>query len=219
MRVILFGASGMVGQGVLRECLLDAEVTQVLSIVRAATGVTHGKLREIVLRDLFDYSSLDLSGLDACFFCLGVSSAGMSGADYTHLTYDLTLAAAEALARVNPGMVFVYVSGAGTDSSEQGKVFWARVKGRTENAVMRLFPGGYAFRPAAIQPMHGAVSKTKAYKITYDLLGWSLPLLRKMLPQYISSTEEMGRAMLRVAKRGWDSRILENRDIVRAGRE
>ena len=158
MNVVLFGATGMVGQGVLRECLLDQKVQTVLSIGRSATGQAHPKLRELVRKDLLDFSPIEaqLIGFDACFFCLGVSSAGMTEEAYRRVTYDITMAAAQTLARLNPAMTFIYVSGAGTDSTERGRIMWTRVKGKTENALLRLpFKAAYMFRPAAIQPLHG----------------------------------------------------------------
>src|SRR5579864_1453935 len=170
MKVILFGATGMVGQGVLRECLRDPRVEAVLAVGRSATGQSHPKLSELVQQDLFAYSANEarLKGYDACFFCLGVSSAGMSEADYRHITYDLTLAAAETLVRLNPAMTFIYVSGAGTDSSERGSSMWARVKGATENALLRLpFKAAYMFRPGVIRPLHGIRSKTPLYRAFY----------------------------------------------------
>ena len=211
MRVILFGATGMVGQGVLRECLRDDGVERVLAVGRSSTGRTHPKLRELVRKDLFDFvaAGADLQGYDACFFCLGVSSAGMSEADYTRLTFDLTMGWARALARVNPAMTFVYVSGAGTG----GKAMWARVKGRTEAALLALFPSAYMFRLAALRPMHGEVSKTRWTRISYTLLKPLLPLLRAVAPGAVISTEELGRAMLRVARQGSPKRVLENRDL------
>ncbi len=215
MKVILFGASGMVGQGVLRECLLDPEVATVLSIVRSSTGQQHPKLREIVHKDFLDFSSLEmeLSGFDACFFCLGVSSAGMSEENYRRITYDITLAAAQTLVKLNSNMTFVYVSGAGTDSSERGRVMWARVKGQTENALLRLpFKAAYMFRPALIVPLHGIKSRTGLYRIFYSVLGPVLPLL-KAFPKYVTTTEKVGRAMLIVAKRGATKPVLENSDI------
>ena len=199
MNVILFGATGMVGQGVLRECLLDPDVQQILSIVRTPSNQHHAKLRELVHKDFFDYSTIEpqLTGYDACFFSLGVSSAGMDEAKYTHLTYDLTLAAATTLARLNPNMTFLYVSGAGTDSTERGRSMWARVKGKTENDILKLpFRAAYMFRPGAIQPMHGIRSKTRLYQTFYTILNPILPLLKKAFPQYITTTEQLGRAML-----------------------
>ncbi|HMD85450.1 MAG TPA: NAD(P)H-binding protein [Terriglobia bacterium] len=216
MRVVLFGASGMVGQGVLRECLLDPEVTAVLSIVRSGTGQQHPKLREIVHGDFRDFSSIDseLTGFDACFFCLGVSSAGMSEEDYRRVTYDITLAAAQTLAKLDPNMTFVYVSGAGTDSTEHGRVMWARVKGQTENALLRLpFKAAYMFRPAVIVPLHGIKSRTRLYRVFYAMLGPLLPLMKVLMPKYVTTTEKLGRAMLIVAKRGAPKRVLENSDI------
>jgi len=221
LNIMIFGATGMVGQGVLRECLLASDVERVLIVGRTASGVTHAKLRELRVPDLMDYSAVeaDLSGFDACFFCLGVSSAGMSEAQYARITHDLTLAAAEVLARLNPQMTFVYVSGVGTDSSERGSIMWARVKGRTENALRRLpFKASYMFRPGVIQPMHGARSKTRVYAVTYLLAGWLLPLLRAMSPRRVLTTESVGRAMLAVARRGAPQVVLEPGDIYDAAR-
>jgi uncharacterized protein YbjT (DUF2867 family) len=213
--VILFGATGMVGQGVLRECLLDPEVGRVLTVGRNATGQQHPKLRELVLADLFDYSAVEsqLAGFDACIFTLGVSAAGMTEEAYSHLTYDLTLAAATTLARLNPNMTFIYVSGQATDSSEHGRMMWARVKGRTENALLALFAHASMFRPGFIQPLHGIRSKTKAYQFFYTILGPLLPLLRRLFPRQITTTEALGKAMLQVAKHGSATRVLEMRDI------
>jgi uncharacterized protein YbjT (DUF2867 family) len=206
----------MVGQGVLRECLLDMGVNRVLAVGRGATGQSHEKLRELVHPNLFDLSAIaaELAGHDACFFCLGVSSAGMSEQDYTHVTYDLTMAVAELLAKLNPGMTFVYVSGAGTDSSEHGRTMWARVKGRTENALLKLpFKAAYMFRPAFIQPMHGIVSRTRIYRILYAVVGPLYPLWRVLFPGYVSTTEKVGRAMIQAARRGAPKPVLENADI------
>ncbi len=178
MKVILFGASGMVGQGALRECLLDPKVTNILSIVRSSTGQQHPKLREIVHKDFFNFAAIEaeLPGFDACYFCLGVSSAGMSEESYRRVIYDITLAAAQTLVRLNSHMTFVYVSGAGTDSSERGRAMWARVKGQTENALLRLpFKAAYMFRPAVIVPLHGIKSRTRLYRAFYAVLGPLLP--------------------------------------------
>jgi len=211
MRVILFGATGMVGQGVLRECLLDDRVEGVLAIGRNSTGRTHPKLRELLRKDMFnfDVADTDLKGYDACFFCLGVSSAGMSEADYTRLTYELTLGWAQTLARLNPEMTFVYVSGAGTG----GKAMWAQVKQRTEDTLLALFPNAYMFRLAMLRPMHREVSKTRWTRISYTLFRPLLPLVRAIVPGAVITTEEMGRAMLRVARAGAPKRVLENRDL------
>ena len=216
MKIVLFGATGMVGQGVLRECLLDGDVESVLTVGRSATGQEHPKLREIVHADFTDFGAVagELTGHDACFFCLGVTSAGRKEEDYRRVTYDFTLAAAEVLAKQNPGMTFVYVSGAGTDSTERGRSMWARVKGETENALLRLpFGGAYLFRPALIRPRHGIRSRTRLYRISYAVLWPFLPALRRLFPGYVTSTEEVGRAMLAVAKRGAPRPVLENRDI------
>ena len=215
MKVLLFGATGMVGQGVLRECLQDPGVEQVAALGRSATGVQHPKLVGIRHADLANYAGIEdrLHGFDACFFTLGVSSAGMKEADYDRVTYGFTLAAGETLGRLNPGMAFIYVSGAGTDSTERGRTMWARVKGRTENALLRLPLNAYMFRPGAIQPLDGIRSKTASYRILYALTKPLLPLLRRAMPNQILTTREIGHAMLNVARRGYPKRILEVRDI------
>ena len=220
MRVILFGATGMIGQGVLRECLLDPEVERVLSIGRRSSGVTHAKLREIVNSDLTDLSAIggELSGYDACFFCLGTSSAGMSEADYRHVTYDLTLAAAHAIAKQSPGLTFVYVSGTGTDSTEKGRTMWARVKGATENALLAMpFKAAYMFRPGYIQPTHGIRASSPGIRMMYAAPSPLYPVWKTVFPKYVTTTEEVGRAMLRVAREGAPKRLLENVDIAALG--
>jgi uncharacterized protein YbjT (DUF2867 family) len=211
MKVILFGATGMVGQGVLRECLLDPAVERILAIGRASTGITDPKLRELIRSDMFDFNipAADIQDSDACFFCLGVSSAGMSEADYTHLTYDLTLGWARTLARINPAMTFVYVSGAGTG----GKSMWARVKGRTEQDLLALFPAAYMFRLAALRPMNGEMSKTKWTRISYAVLRPIVPMIQAIAPNVVITTEQLGRAMIRVARDGAPKHVLENRDL------
>jgi len=216
MNVLLFGATGMVGQGVLRECLIDPGVRLVQTIGRRVLGATHPKVREIAHADLWNYVDIEpaLSGFDACFFCLGVSSVGMKEDAYDHVTRGITLAAAETLVRLNPGMTFVYVSGAGTDSSEQGSTMWARVKGRTENELLRLpFKAAYMFRPGFIQPMHGESSKTPLYRVLYQILRPLVPLLVRAFPNAVLTTEDLGRAMLICAERGAPKPILEIRDI------
>jgi uncharacterized protein YbjT (DUF2867 family) len=216
MNILLFGATGMVGQGILRECLLDQEIEKVLAIGRKASGHQHEKLQELVHKNLFDYQGLekDLSGFDACFFCLGVTSAGMSEDDYRSVTYDLTLAAAKALLKLNPGMTFIYASGAGADSTESSRSMWARVRGQTENALLRLpFKSVYVFRPAVIQPLHGITSRTRSYRILYVLLKPVFPLLRGMLPKYVTTTVQIGQAMLAVVKHGYSKPVLESADI------
>ena len=224
MKIILFGATGMVGQGVLRECLLDGEVTEVLAVVRKASGQANpnAKLKELVHADFYDFSAVEnqLAGYDACLFCLGVSAAGLDEAQYHHITYDLTMAAAEVLARRNPGMTFVYVSGGGTDSSESGRSMWARVKGKTENALLKMpFKASYMFRPAYIQPLHGVTSRTRWYQIIYAVFGPLYPILRVLLPKYVTTSEQVARAMLTAVKRGADRPVLENDDINRLAQE
>jgi uncharacterized protein YbjT (DUF2867 family) len=216
MKVIIFGATGMVGQGVLRECLLDDEISSLLIVGRTTTGIASPKLHEIQQADLLDYGPIEsrLAGFDACFFCLGISSAAMKEADYERLTYGVTLAAAQTLSRLNPDMVFTYVSGVGTDSSEHGRVMWARVKGRTENALLKLpFKGVYMFRPGVIRPMHGAVSKTRSYRLLYAVMAPALPVLQWAFPKSILTTEIIGRAMINVVRRGFPKANLEPSDI------
>ena len=220
MRVLIFGATGMVGSGVLVEALESPDVTSVASISRQPTGRSHEKLEEILHDDFFDYSPIRdrLEGIDACFFCLGVSAAGMGEEDYHRLTHDLTLAAAEELLALNPAMTFCYVSGAGTDSSEGGRWMWARVKGKTENRLLAMpFGAVHMFRPAFIQPLKGVRSKTKHYAFFYGLLGPLYPLLRKTFPRHVTNSVTVGRAMLRVAGQGHPERILENWHINELG--
>lgn len=218
MKVIIFGATGMVGQGVLRECLADSSIESVLAVGRRRTGQSHPKLREIVHDNFLDFSGLEsqLAGFDACFFCLGVSSLGMNEERYRYLTHDITLAAAATLAKLNPGMVFIYVTGAGTDSTEQSRVMWARVKGKTENDLFKLpFRAAYMFRPAGIQPLHGIRSGTAwvqtIYVATAPLLTW----LNRVAPKYMTTTEQLGRAMIKVARDGYPKPVLESEDINR----
>jgi uncharacterized protein YbjT (DUF2867 family) len=215
MKVLIFGATGMVGQGVLRECLLASDVDVVVTIGRTATGQQNPKLREIIQPDLFDYSSIEdqLSGFDACFFCLGITSFRMKEADYTRITYALTMAAAETLARLNPQLTFVYVSGVGTDSSEHGRSMWARVKGRTENSLLRLFKSAYMFRPGLIIAVHRIRSKTTMYQVFYALGQPLLPLLHRAFPNQVLTTEDIGRAMLNAVRRGYPKRVLAPPDI------
>ncbi|HEY4907366.1 MAG TPA: hypothetical protein VIH74_07930 [Candidatus Acidoferrum sp.] len=216
MKIILFGATGMVGQGALRECLLDPDVTEVLVVGRSPLGRQHAKIREIVHKELYDLTPIapQLAGHDACFFCLGVSSAGMNEADYTKVTHDLTLAVAHVLAQQNPQMVFLYISGTGTDSTERGTSMWARVKGRTENDLLREpFRAAYMLRPGYIQPMHGVKSKTPLYRTFYVVLSWLYPLIRLIARKYVITTEDLGRGMIKIAKAGAPKRVLENSDI------
>jgi uncharacterized protein YbjT (DUF2867 family) len=216
MKVILFGATGMVGQGVLRECLVDGGVERVLVVGRSPTGVQHAKLHEVLHDNFTDFSKIEsqLRGYDACFFCLGVSSVGMEAERYRHLTYDVTMAAANTLVRLNPGMVFTYVTGRSTDSTEQGPVRWARVKGKTENDLLKLpFKAAYMFRPAGIQPLHGVRSKTAWVQAIYVVAAPLLSYLARTAPKYMTTSEQLGRAMIKVARDGYPKPVLESEDI------
>jgi uncharacterized protein YbjT (DUF2867 family) len=213
MKAIITGATGMVGEGVLLECLSHPDVEQVLVINRKPGGVSHPKLHEIIHRDFFDLKPIEqkLAGFDACFFCLGVSSVGMSKEEYLHATYDLTLNVAQLLAELNPAMAFCYVTGAGTDSSEQGRVAWARVKGATENALIRLFEQAYMFRPGFMKATPGQ----KNVKSYYKFLAWLYPIGRALYPAGFCTLQEVGLAMINVAKQSYPKHILEVQDIVR----
>lgn len=215
MRVIIFGASGMVGAGVLRECLRDSRVERILTVRREPSGSVDRRVVDLVRRDFLDWGDAaeQLDGYHACFWCLGVSSMGMSEAAYRRVTHDMTLAAAGAIARANPGSTFCYVSGQGTDSTEQGRVMWARVKGRTENALLRLPLSAYMFRPGYIQPVGGVRSRTRLYQVAYAVAAPLYLLLRRLAPGQVTTTETVGRAMIRVAASGAAKRILEVRDI------
>ena len=205
----------MIGQGALRECLLAPDVESILVIGRTGTNQKNAKVREILRADLDNLSDIEteLAGIDACFFCIGVSAVGKSEETYTAITYDFTLNIARTLARVNPSMTFIYVSGQGTDSSERGRMMWARVKGRTENGLLQLPFNAYMFRPGLIQPMHGIKSKTAVYRITYMVLSPLTPILLKAFPKHVTTTEQLGRAMLRVAREGHPKKVLESADI------
>jgi uncharacterized protein YbjT (DUF2867 family) len=216
INVLVFGASGMVGQGVLRACLADPQVAKVMAIGRTASGLQHAKLREIIHADLSNYAAIEsaLSDFDACFFCLGISSAGLTEDAYRRVTYGFTLAAASMLARLNPQMTFTYVSGAGTDSTGAGRVMWARVKGQTENALLALsFKAAYMLRPGIIRPLGGIKSKTRSYRLFYSAFALLMPLLQAALPNHVLSTAQVGLAMLNLAKHGYPRRVLEIRDI------
>jgi uncharacterized protein YbjT (DUF2867 family) len=216
MKVILFGSTGMVGKSVLRQCLLDPDVESVLSIGRNPSGVSNPKLRDLVHADMFDFNvnAGELNGYDTCFFCLGVSSVGMSEAEYTHLTFDLTMGWAYGLARVNPAMRFLYVSGMGTG----GKAMWARVKGRTENDLRALFPAAIMIRLGALRPMHGEHSKSPGAGVLLTVLSPFWPILQWLWPNGVITTEEFGRAMILAARNGAPKRVLESADLVALGR-
>lgn len=215
MKVVLFGATGMVGAGVLRECLRDDRVTGVLAVLRASSGFTHPKLRELIRSNFFDYGDARdaFDGANACFFCLGVTAVGKTEAEYHRLTYDITVAAATTLAGLNPGMTFCYVSGQGTDSSERGRYMWARVKGKTENQLLRLPLRAFMLRPGYIQPLGGIQSKTRVYRVFYRMMAPIYPALRALTPNLVTTNELVGRCMIELAARGYSSPILEVRDI------
>ncbi|MET7490599.1 NAD(P)H-binding protein [Streptomyces sp. NPDC005538] len=220
MRVVIFGASGMVGQGVLRACLQDPGIDQVLLVVRTPLNVEDPKIREIVHTDLGDLTAIqgELEGLDACFFCLGISSSGRDEETYTRITHDFTLAAARAVSAGNRTLTFTYVSGEGTDSTESGTTMWARVKGRTENELLAMPLHAYMFRPAYIQPRHGALSKTASYRLAYRLTSWLYPLLHRLAPAHTTTTEHLGRAMIAVVGlHGTGPSVLHSPDINRLG--
>src|SRR5664280_243776 len=215
MNVIVFGATGMIGSGVLAECIKEPQIQSVLVVGRKPCGVAHPKLRELIRSDFFDYSDAraDLTGYDACFFCLGGSAFGMTEAAYYRLTYELTISAASALADLSPKLTFCYVSGEGTDSTERGRFMWARVKGKAEYCLLRMPFKAYMFRPGLIQPLTGVGSKTKLYRVFYAVLGPLFPLLKWLFPNHVTTTENIGRAMIRVAAKGYSKRVLENTDI------
>ena len=218
MKVVLFGATGMIGQAALRECLLDPQVTEVLSILRRPTGGTHAKLREIPHEDFLEYSSIEgeLTGTDTCLYALGVASAGLTEDAYRRVTRDFALAAAETLCRLNPKMTFVFISGVGADSTERGRIMWARVKGMTENGLFRMpFNAVYVIRPGFIQPLHGIQSRTKLYRVLYRLTAPLLPLLKAAFPDSLTTTEQLGRAMLRAGLQGAPKALLTTPDINR----
>ena len=219
MKVILFGATGMVGSGVLAECLADPRVESVVSVVRSVGGVTHPRLREVRHRDFSDFAPLRsaIEGADACFFCLGVSSFRLGEDEYRRLTYDITLAAARIVLDAAPRAVFCYVSGEGTDSTGRARVMWARVKGQTEQALLAMpFRGAYMFRPGYIQPLAGVRSKTALYRTAYAVLAPLYPLLQRLAPAHMTTSVNVGRAMLEVAVHGYPRPVLENTDINRA---
>jgi hypothetical protein len=209
---IITGATGMVGEGVLLECLAHLEVARVIVINRKPGGVSHPKLTEIIHSDFFNIAPItaQLAGCNACFFCLGISSVGISSEQYRRTTYDLTLAFAQGLAKLNPDMTFCYVTGKSTDSTEQGKLEWARVKGATENALLRLFPNGYMFRPGAMKASPGQ----KNLKTLYRSLAWIYPIGRALFPASFCELREVGTAMINCARVGYAKHVLEVRDIV-----
>lgn len=217
MKVVLFGATGMVGQAVLRECLLDSRIESVLVVARSPLAIDDDRVTQVVHDDFLDLGSLALhfAGLDACFFCLGVSANGMSEPAYRRVTYFITMAAARELADQNPDMRFLYISGAGTDSTERGRLMWARVKGETENAVLSLPFHGYALRPGYIQPVHGVRSKNRLYRNVYRVTGGLYPVLARLAPRHVIASDQLARAMIAVAADGAPARILDNASLLR----
>lgn len=221
MHVLLFGATGMIGHGALDACLRDPAVERVTVITRRTTGRSHPKLTEHVRGDVADLAGLEaeLATVDACLFCLGVTAAGLDERRYAALTYDLTLSVAGTLLRLNPAMAFVYVSGQGTDSTGEGRMMWARVKGRTENALLALgFRTAVMLRPGAIQPVDGARASTRWYRVMYAAMAPVMPVLRRLFPDQILTTAELGRAMLAAARLGSPRAVLEPPEIVRLAR-
>lgn len=216
MKAIIFGATGMIGKGVLLECLDDPQVTQVLTVGRSKLGMEHPKLKQLAHKDFTDFSSIEeeLKGYDACYFCLGISVAGLNEEQYRKITYDFTLAAAHMLYELNPDMTFAYVSGQGTDSSEKGRMMWARVKGKTENDLMKLgFKKAIMFRPGGIIPLRGIKSRTKGYQFFYDYFMWLLKMIEAINPNGVTDTTKIGRAMINAHVRGKDKTILTPKDI------
>jgi len=216
MKVIITGATGMVGKGALLECLDHAEITEVLSISRKPTGIEHSKLKELIHKDFSEFASVTdkLKGYDACYACMGVSSAGMKEEQYTKLTYDFTLALAKELQGLNPNLTFNYVSGAGTDSSEKGRSMWARVKGKTENDLLNLgLKQAYMFRPGAIIPLRGIQPSSKLYRVLINNLKWLIKLIKRITPNSVVDTTQIGLAMINVTKKGYDKKVLNPRDI------
>jgi len=215
MKVVLFGATGMIGSGVLLECLRDARVEKVLAVGRSRSEQSHPKLEQLIHHDFLKYDGVrsQLAGYDSCFFCLGVSAVGMSEADYHRMTYEITIAAAETLLAVNPELTFCYVSGASTDSTEKGRMMWARVKGKTENRLLAMSPRSYMFRPGFIVPIEGVRSKTRLYALIYDVTRPLYPILKRLFPNSVSTSDGLGRALIAVADRGYPKRILEIVDI------
>ena len=211
MKVILAGATGMVGEGVLHECLLHPKIEALTIVVRRPSGIQHDKLTEIVHENFFDLSAIEdkLSGFDACFFCLGVSSVGMNETDYRKMTYTLTMHFAKTLSKYNSDLCFCYISGAATDSSEKGRSMWARVKGKTENDLMKMFLEAYMFRPGYMQPTPGLKNTLKYYQY----VQWMYPFLRLVFPKFVSTLAELGKAMINAALKGYEKKILEVNDI------
>ena len=215
IKAIITGSTGMIGKGLLLECLESPDVESVLVINRQTLGLRHKKLIEIIHKDFYDLTPVkeQLIGFNTCFFCLGVSAAGLSEKEYDKITYELTVNFAQTVLELNPAITFCYISGAGTDSTEKGGMMWARVKGKTENALLAMpFKRAYMFRPGFIQPMKGVRSRTRLYNNLYAVLKYFYPLLKR-LPGYVTSSDRLGQAMLNVVLKGGDKSILKSRDI------
>jgi len=216
-KVIVTGATGMVGKGVLLECLDHTEISEVLVIGRNPVGIQHPKLKELIHKDFSDFSEVEnqLSGYDACFFCLGISSAGLKEEQYKQITYDYTLSLAKTLFEINPLMTFNYISGQGTDSSEKGRIMWARVKGKTENDLLQMgFKQAFMFRPGGIIPLRGIKSGTKSYQFMYDYFMWLVKIIKTLSPDSIVNTTQIGLAMINSISIGYPKKILEPKDIL-----
>jgi uncharacterized protein YbjT (DUF2867 family) len=217
MNVIITGATGMVGKGVLLECLDHKNVEKVIVIGRNTIGMQHSKLKEIIHKDFSDFSGIadQLTNLDGCFFCMGISSMGLKEADYKKVTYDYTIALARELIKLNPQMTFNYVSGEGTDSTEKGRSMWARIKGKTENDLIKMgFKQTFMFRPGAIIPLRGIKSRTKAYQFMYDYFMWLVKLIKALAPKSVVNTTQVGLAMINSVQRGYPKNILKPKDII-----
>ncbi|QIA06285.1 NAD-dependent epimerase/dehydratase family protein [Draconibacterium halophilum] len=217
MKVIITGATGMVGKGVLLECLDHESVEKVLVIGRNPVDVRHPKLEELIHGDFADFSTVktQLAGYDACFLCMGISSVGLKENDFKKITYDYTLSLAKELFPLNPEMTITYVSGEGTDSSEKGRIMWARVKGKTENDLLNMgFKQAFMFRPGVIIPLRGIKSRTKAYQFIYDYFMWLVHLFKAVAPNAVVNTTQVGKAMINAALYGYNSVIIKPKDII-----
>jgi uncharacterized protein YbjT (DUF2867 family) len=215
LKVIITGSTGMIGKGCLLECIDSFDVKSILLLNRNPSGINDPKVKEVIVKDFFDVKSYSnsLAGYDACFYCLGITSAGMKEVDYSRITHDMTILFAKELLALNPGITFCYISGAGTDSSEKGRSMWARVKGRTENALLSMgFKHAYMFRPGFIQPKRGIRSRTGWYNAVYKIMGPFYFLLKRM-PAFVTDTERLAKAMIHVALNGYAKKILESSDI------
>lgn len=217
MKVIVTGATGMVGKGVLLECLDHPDIAEVLSISRKTTGINHPKFKELIHRDFSEFASVaeQLKGYDACYACMGVSAAGMKEEQYKKLTYDFTLSLAEELVQIDKDMTFTYVSGAGTDSTEKGRTKWARVKGKTENDLLNLgFKQAFMFRPGAIIPLRGIQPSSKIYRVLINNLKWLIKLMKRISPDSVVDTTQIGLAMVNITLRGYDKKVITPKDIL-----